>query len=179
MALAPIGVGVAYVGWHQGFELYGASEFPTRTLIGPATTILTSAGLVIGGWASDRFGRWKTWLWAGTLLAATAIVLALFPPAPSYFLAGILLYTLIAACCTAAFWAIVVAAASPRLSITKITLITILTNVAVFYMRDFDGWAADDFSFRYMLVFEALLSLLCIGIMLLIRPFRRQLLKPE
>lgn len=178
MALSPIGVGAAYVGWPQGIAQYGVTEDRIRLIIGPIGTLATIAGLIAGGWASDKFGRWKTWLWSAALLAGMALLLALCPQITSLFVAGMLVYTFVAASCTAAFWAIIVAAVGPRLSITKITLLTMLMGVAVYYMRYFDGLMCDDLSFRFMLIGEALLSLACIGIVLLFRPFRKVIISP-
>jgi MFS family permease len=103
-------------------------------------------GYLVGGWASDRYGRWNTWLGAGSLLALMALLIAFCPYVPLLFDAGILIYIILAGCCLTAFWAIVVQAVSPRLAITKITLLSMLIGVA-----------------------EALLSLICIGVAILLK----------
>lgn len=169
MALSPIGIGASAIGWNIGTQLYAIPPDESRWLIGPLTIMASLAGFLVGGWAADRYGRWKTWLRAGSLLAAMALFIAFCPFIHWLFEAGIGCYVFLTGCCTAAFWAIVTQAVRPRLAITKITLLSMAMGTAAFYMRVFCGWVCDDFSFQSMLVAEALLSLICIGIAVLLK----------
>jgi len=169
MALSPIGVGAATVGWPNGMRQYAIPENWIGLVIDPFTIVCSLAGFLVGGWASDRYGRWTTWLYAGTLLALVGLLLAICPSIPTLFYAGILCYAFVSGACTAAFWAIIVQAVNPRLAITKITLLWMVMGIAIFYMRVFDGHVCDDYSFQFMLIGEALLSFICIGIALLLK----------
>jgi MFS transporter, PAT family, beta-lactamase induction signal transducer AmpG len=168
-ALSPIGVGAASVGWSIGGRLYAIPMDEMKWVAGPLSIICSVAGFLVGGWAADRYGKWFIWFRAGGLLAVMALLLAFCPFIHWLFEAGILCYAFLSGSCTAAFWAIVVEAVSARLTITKITLLSMAIGVAAFYMRAFDGIVTDDYSFQIMLIVEALLSGIAIGIALLLR----------
>jgi MFS transporter, PAT family, beta-lactamase induction signal transducer AmpG len=169
MALSPIGIGAATVGWNIGVRLYAIPENEMQLVIGPFSIVASLIGFLVGGWAADRFGKWRTWLRAATILALLALLIAFCPSIAWLFDAGVLLYAFFASICTAAFWAIILQAVSPTLVVTKITLLSLLTGVSMHYMRAFDGNICDDYSFQFMLIGEALVSLLAIGVALLLK----------
>jgi MFS transporter, PAT family, beta-lactamase induction signal transducer AmpG len=168
-ALSPIGVGAAGVGWSIGGQLYAIPMDEMKWVAGPLSIICAVAGFLVGGWAADQYGKWFIWFRAGGLLAVMALLIAFCPFIHWLFEAGILCYAFLSGSCTAAFWAIVVEAVSARLAITKITLLSMAIGVAAYYMRAFDGVVTDDYSFQIMLIAEALLSGIAIGIALLLR----------
>lgn len=169
MALSPIGIGAATVGWNIGVRLYAIPESEMRLVIGPFSIVASLIGFQVGGWAADRFGEWTTWLRAATVLALLALLIAFCPSIRWLFDAGVLLYAFFAGICTAAFWAIILQAVSPTLVITKITLLSLLIGVPIYYMRAFDGIICDDYSFQFMLIGEALVSFLAIGVAILLK----------
>jgi MFS family permease len=169
MALSPIGIGAATVGWSIGTRLYAIPENEIRLVLGPLSLVCSLAGFLAGGWASDRYGRWTTWLRAGGLLAVVALLIAFCPFISWLFNAGLLIYAFVSSACAAAFWAIIVQAVSPLLAVTKITLLSMLIAIPLSYMRAFDGRVCDHYGFQLMLIGEALLSLICIGIAFLLK----------
>ena len=169
MALSPIGIGAATVGWNNGFQLYAIPENEMRLVIGPLSIVCSLAGFLVGGWASDRYGRWATWLRAGGLLALMSLLITFCPFIHWLFDAGLLCYAFLSGFCAAAFWAIIMQSVSPLFAVTKIALLSMLLGISFSYMRAFDGSVCDDFSFQVMLLGEALLSFLFIGIALLLR----------
>ncbi len=162
MALSPIGIGAATVGWNIGVQLYAIPDSEVRLVTGPLSIVVSLIGFLVGGWAADRFGKWTTWLRAATVLALLALLIAFCPFITWLFDAGVLLYAFFAGICTSAFWAILVQAVSPRLVVTKITLLSLLIGVPIHYMRTFDGNVCDNFSFQFMLIGEALVSFIAI-----------------
>ena len=169
MALSPIGIGAAEVGWSLGVRLYAVPDEEVKWVLGTLSIAASLIGFLVGGWTADRYGKWTTWLRAATALALLALLIAFCPMRPWLFDTGIILYAFLSSSCTAAFWAILVQAVSPRLAITKITLLSMLIGIPIYYMRAFDGSVADDFSFQLMLIVEAVVSLVCIGIALLLK----------
>jgi MFS family permease len=169
MALSPIGIGAATVAWYSGSRLYGIGEKEIGFVIGPLGIVFTLAGFIAGGWAADRFGKWTTWLRSGGLLALTALSMAFCPFIHWLFDAGILCYAFFSSACAAAFWAIIVQAVGPRLAVTKITLLSMVIAIPLHYMRNFDGSIYDDYSIHVMLIGEAVICFLCIGIALVLK----------
>jgi len=168
-ALSPIGVGAASVGWSIGGQLYAIPTDEMKWVTGSMSMFCSVAGFLVGGWAADRYGKWRTWFRAGGLLALMALFIAFCPFIHWLFEAGVLCYAFLSGCCTAAYWAIVVEAVSAKLAVTKITLLSMAIGVAAYYMRSLDGIVADDYAFQIMLIVEALLSVIAIGIALLLR----------
>jgi hypothetical protein len=167
MVLSPIGVGAATVAWWTGVQLYAVPEEKAQLLIGPWSMGASILGFLVGGWTADRYGRWKTWLWAGTGAAVIAIGLAVGPPIRGLFESSVLGYAVLAGCCTAASWAVVVG--STGRTITGITALSMAQAVAAHYMRAFDGNVCDNLSFAWMLMVEAVITLICIGIALFLK----------
>ncbi len=164
MALSPVGVGAASVAWNLGTQLYAVPMEEVKLLIGPFSIVSTLGGFWPADGLPTDLSGWATWLWAGTVLAGLSIALALCPSIRWLFEVEVLCYALLSGACKAAFWSIVIRSVGAHFAITQIILLSMAMEWAADYMRAFDGWLADDFSFTYMLIGEALLSVFCIGI---------------
>ena len=119
--------------------------------------VLTPVGAVAGGFACDRFDRWRVYPVAGLMSAACAATMAAAPLTPPTYIAGAAFYALALGFCYAAFMALGFQLVGPdtAASATRFSLFMAAVNVPVVYMTRLDGWGYAHFGVRGMLLVDA------------------------
>lgn len=119
--------------------------------------VLTPLGAVAGGFACDRFDRWRVYPIAGLVSAASAATMAAAPLTPTTYIAGAAVYALALGFCYAAFMALGFHLVGPdtAASATRFSFFMAAVNVPVVYMTRLDGWGYTHFGVRGMLLVDA------------------------
>jgi MFS family permease len=163
LVCSPIGAGAMNNLWSAVAPDWRASADQVALVSGVLNGVISAVGCIIGGWVADRIGRWWSYFGSGVLIALVAIIMAVAPRTPNAFTIGVLAYALTCGMAYAAFSAIVLLAIGRGAASTKYATLSSLGNLPVVYMTASDGWVHDRFGTAWMLHFEALIAIACIG----------------
>ncbi len=164
ICVAPIGSGGASNVWSAIAGDWKVNADTVALITGVLSGVVSAVGCVLGGFIADKWGNWVAYLGAGALSAAIALVMAVCPLQPDVFIAGVLVYAFDLGMCYAGFSSALLFAIGKKNASTKYALLSSLGNLPVVYMTAFDGWAHDKFNSKWMLIDEALVGLLFIGL---------------
>ena len=106
-------------------------------LVGLATAIAA----ILGGYVSDRMDRRTAYVVFGVIGGLTAAAAALAPRAPDCFVAFVFAYSAALGLSYAAFSAATLEAIGTGAAATKYNLLAGVSNIPVWLMPAFDGWA--------------------------------------
>ena len=145
---------------------WSANANTVALVTGVLSGVLSALGCVIGGWMADRVGRWWAYFGSGILMALVALIMAVAARSSSAFASGVLCYALLGGVAYAAFSALVLFAIGRGAASTKYALLSSFGNVPVLYMTALNGWSHDRYGSAGMLMIEALIGVLCVGLAL-------------
>ena len=167
LVCSPIGAGAASGVWAAVAPDWRAGPDTVALVTGVLGGVASAIGCVIGGWVSDRHGRWWSYFGAGIFMAAIAIAMAAAARTPAVYSAGVLFYAVSTGMAYAAFSALLLHVIGRGAAVTKYATLSSLGNLPTSYMTAFDGWVHDRAGSGGMLVAEAALGLVCTALFLL------------
>jgi hypothetical protein len=112
----------------------------------------------MGGWTSDRIGRWWAFFGSGAVMTGVAVIMAIAPHTPVAYKIGVLFYAASTGWAYAAFSALRLYAIGRGAASTKYATLSSIGNLPTTYMTAFDGWVHDRSGAAGMLNAEALLG---------------------
>jgi MFS transporter, PAT family, beta-lactamase induction signal transducer AmpG len=168
LVCSPIGAAAMNNLWSAVAPDWKAGPDTVALITGILNGVVSAVGCVIGGWVTDRAGRWWSYFGSGIALALVAMLMAVAPRAPGTFMVGVLAYALFNGMAYAAFSAVVLLAIGRGAASTKYATLSSLGNLPVVYMTTFDGWVHDRFGTAWMLHGEALVAIVCVGLALFV-----------
>jgi predicted MFS family arabinose efflux permease len=126
---------------------YGASTDTVSFTMGYGSGLLTALGALLGGRFLDRLDKRRAYLLSGLLIAVVDAVMACAPRSTITYIAGTLVYSLVAGLCFAAFTAVVleIIGEVDRSAATQYTLFDAAGNLATSYLAWMDGHGYDLF----------------------------------
>jgi MFS family permease len=126
---------------------YGAPASTVEFTMGYGSGLLTALGALLGGRVLDRLDKRRAYLISGVLLAAVDVAMALAPQTPAVYVAGTMVYSLVAGLCFAAFTAMILQIIDKvdRSAATQYTLFDSAGNLATSYLAWCDGRGYDLF----------------------------------
>ncbi|MBV8062724.1 MAG: MFS transporter [Nevskia sp.] len=129
---------------------YGASSDTVGFTMGYGSGLLTALGALLGGRFLDRLDKRRAYLLSGLLIALVDAVMACAPRSEVTYIAGTLVYSLVAGLCFAAFTAVVleIIGEVDRSAATQYTLFDAAGNLATSYLAWMDGHGYDLFKAR-------------------------------
>jgi PAT family beta-lactamase induction signal transducer AmpG len=164
LVISPIGAAAMNNLWSAVAPDWRTDANTVALVTGVLNGLLSAVGCVVGGWAADRLGRWWAYFGSGVLLAIVAIIMAVVSRTSTAFAFGVLSYAFAGGIAYAAFSALVLYAIGKGAASTKYALLSSFGNLPVIYMTAINGWAHDRYGAGGMLMIEALLSLVCVGL---------------
>jgi MFS transporter, PAT family, beta-lactamase induction signal transducer AmpG len=131
---------------------YGASAGTVEYTMGYGSGLVTAAGALLSGRLLDRLDKRRAYLASGVLIALVDLGMACAPRTPLTYIAGTLLYSLVAGLCFAAFTAVVleIIGEVDRSAATQYTLFDAAGNLATSYLAWLDGHGYDWFKQRQL-----------------------------
>ena len=133
---------------------------------GVLTALSTTAGAMVGGWFSMRFGSWHAYVLFGWLLIALVVGFAWSPRTPLWFLVVELVYRAVATASYATLLGIVMKAIGKGAASTKAAVLWSLANLAFAYPTLIEGVVHDRNGTVAMLLTDAGLAIASFGILL-------------
>ena len=133
---------------------------------GLLTALSTTAGAMVGGWFSMRFGSWHAYVLFGWLLIALVVGFAWSPRTPLWFLVVELVYRAVATASYATLLGIVMKAIGKGAASTKAAVLWSLTNLAFAYPTLIEGAVHDRNGTVAMLLTDAGLGIASFGVLL-------------
>jgi len=129
---------------------YGASGSTVEFTMGYGSGLLTALGALLGGRFLDRLDKRRAYLISGLLIAAVDAAMACAPRTEAAYVAGTLVYSLVAGLCFAAFTAVVleIIGEVDRSAATQYTLFDAAGNLATSYLAWMDGHGYELFKAR-------------------------------
>lgn len=126
---------------------YGASGDTVEFTMGYGSGLLTALGALIGGRFLDRLDKRRAYLISGLLIALVNVAMACGPQTQATYVAGTLVYSLVAGLCFAAFTAVVleIIGEVDQSAATQYTLFDAAGNLATSYLAWMDGHGYDLF----------------------------------
>lgn len=126
---------------------YGASTGTVEATMGYGSGLLTALGALLGGRFLDRLDKRRAYLLSGLLVALVDAAMAWAPQTPATYIAGTLVYSLVAGLCFAAFTAVVleIIGEVDRSAAAQYTLFDAAGNLATSYLAWMDGHGYDLF----------------------------------
>jgi predicted MFS family arabinose efflux permease len=158
IASSPIGSGAASGVWSAVAGDWRVGADTVALVTGALSGVASVIGSVVGGWICDRAGRWWSFFGAGTVMAATTVIMAMAPRTPFTYDAGVLAYAMWTGWSYAAWVALLLYIVGRGAASTKFAILASLGNLPTTYMTAFDGWAHDRYGAGGMLNAEALLG---------------------
>jgi MFS transporter, PAT family, beta-lactamase induction signal transducer AmpG len=133
-------------------EDYAAPASTVEFTMGYGSGLLTAAGALFSGRLLDRFDKRRAYLMSGLLIALVDVAMACAPRTQLTYIAGTLLYSLVAGLCFAAFTAMVleIIGKVDRSAATQYTLFDAAGNLATSYLAWLDGHGYDWFKQRQL-----------------------------
>ncbi len=141
--------------WHTGVNT-------VALVTGVLNGVVGALGCVVGGWMTDRVGRWWAYFGSGVFLAIVAVGMAIAARSPGVFSAGVLAYAFVGGVAYAAFSALVLFAIGRGAASTKYALLSSFGNLPVIYVTALDGWSHDRYGSAAMLYIEALAGIVAV-----------------
>ncbi len=168
LVFTPIGVGAAQSIWSSVAKDWQVGPDTVALVTGTMSGLLSGFGGLVGGFVSDKIGRWIAYFGSGAALAIITFLMGISHYAPSAYTIGVLAYAFMCGVNYAAYSAIVLHVIGHGLASTKFALLSSIGNIPVVYMVALDGWIHDYYSVRMMLFGETLIGFFFILIFLLI-----------
>ncbi|MBA3960684.1 MAG: MFS transporter [Chthoniobacterales bacterium] len=141
--------------WHTGVNT-------VALVTGVLNGVVGALGCIVGGWMTDRVGRWWAYFGSGVFLAIVAVGMAIAARSSSAFSAGVLAYAFVGGVAYAAFSALVLFAIGRGAASTKYALLSSFGNLPVIYVTAMDGWSHDRYGSAGMLYIEALAGIVAV-----------------
>lgn len=164
VVLAPIGTGAAAYVWSSIAGDWKVGADTTALTTGVLSGFASVLGCLAGGWLCDRFGHWKEFFWAGLLMAATTLYMALAPAEPVHFITGVLLYAFTYGMANAGFSTIILHAIGEGAASTKYALLSSMGNIPPVLVTMLDGWSHDHLGLANMLLAETILGVFFVAV---------------
>lgn len=162
LVTSPIGSGAMNNLWSAVAPDWHTGANTVALVTGILNGIVAAVGCVVGGWLTDRAGRWWAYFGSGVFLAVVAAAMAIAARTSVAFSTGVLFYAFVGGVAYAAFSALVLCAIGRGAASTKYALLSSFGNLPVIYVTALDGWAHDRFGSAGMLFFEALAGIVCV-----------------
>ena len=164
LSIAPIGISGAD-NFFSGIADEWKVPLGTIALVtGFAGSLFGMAGCYIAGWWADRADRRLVYLTTGLLVALSSVVLALAPHVPGAFIGGTMAQRVFLGMSDAALSALVLTVIGRSAAATKFTIFAALGNIPEVYMTVVSGRIHDSWNSAVMLLLEAGVALLCLGV---------------
>lgn len=142
---------------------------------GGLTALSTTAGAMVGGWFSTRFGSWRAYMLFGWLLIALVVGVAWSPRTAAWFLVVELVYRAVATASYATLLGIVMKAIGKGAASTKAAVLWSFANLAFAYPTIIEGAIHERNGTIAMLLTDAGLAVAGFGVLLT----AARLLKPQ
>lgn len=170
LCFMPIGTGAATGVLTQASVAgrWGAGDTEVALLQGVVAGLVTTVGCFGGGWLCDRFHPRTAYAGIGVLLAIVSTGMALTPTTLTAYVVWNLAYTFVVGLAYAAFTALVLGAIGASSAATKYNLFASLSNFPIWWLGLTLGRVADVSGPRAMLLTEAALGVVGVGIFLLV-----------
>jgi MFS family permease len=164
----PIGVGAAQFLWSSVAKDWRVSPDLVALITGTLFGIASGIGGLLGGYISDKFGRWLAYFGSGAALAVITFFMGISSFVQSSYIMGVLAYGLMCGVNCAAYSTIILYAIGHGLASTKYALLSSVGNIPLAYMTAIDGWLHDYAGIKMMLFGETLIGFFFILIFLFI-----------
>lgn len=165
--LSPIASGAASYLWSSLANDWKVPVNTVALVTGILSGLASTLGCIIGGFISDKYGRWWAYFGGAILMALVTIALSVAPFNSSSYIIGVLFYALISGVAYAAFSAAILRAIGTKLAASKYALLSSFGNIPVVYMTAYDGWLHDEFNVKTMLWGESVLGIAFVVILLI------------
>lgn len=162
LALLPIGSGASQFLFGSLGSEWNAGADTVGFVLGAGGGVAIVAGCFAGGWVADRMAKPTAYAWACAISAAAAALMMLSPRNSMGFAAATLFYTFSLGLCTASLTGMVLALIGDHAAATKINVFFAFNTLGGLAMIRFDGAVHDRFGTQGMLAAEALVSLGCL-----------------
>ena len=167
MLVMPIGSGASANLWSAIAQDWQTGPDTVALVTGIISGLVSAIGCLIGGFLVDKKGVWVGYLGSGAICAVVTIIMSAMPYHPVVFIVGVLAYTFGIGLINAAFTAVIFYAIGKKNVATKYALLASLGNLPVVYMTAINGWTHDRYSSKTMLLIEAAVGLIFIGVYLI------------
>jgi MFS family permease len=161
---SPIGSGAMTNLWSAVAPDWHTSVNTVALVTGLLNGVLSATGCVVGGWMTDRVGRWWAYFGSGILLGLVAIAMALAARNSTAYSIGVLSYAFACGIAYAAFSGIILFAIGRGAASTKYSLLSSAGNLPVVYVTALDGWTHDRFGSAGMLYIEAASGIIAVAL---------------
>jgi predicted MFS family arabinose efflux permease len=130
---------------------YGARPATVEWTMGYGSGLLTALGALLGGLVLDRIDRRRAYLASGVMIALVDLGMRLAPLSETTYIAGTLVYSLVAGLCFAAFSAMILEniGEAGSSAAAQYTLFDAAGNLATSYLAWLDGVGYDWFKARH------------------------------
>jgi MFS family permease len=170
----PIGTGAASALWSAVADDWHASADTVALVTGVASGFVSAAGCFAGGWICDRMDRKTAYGLYGFVLALCAVAMAMAPRTEAMFIVFTTAYSLISGFTYAGFSALTLEAIGLGAAATKYNLFASLANMPIAYMIVVAGWAHTRWGSGGMLVAEAVIGTLALGVFIAVAAATRR-----
>jgi MFS family permease len=143
--------------WH-------ASADTVALVNGFASAVLTAVGCFIGGWATDRIHRQRAYALFGVMLVAVTVGMALTGRTELLYVAWVCSYNLVVGFCYSGWSAVTLEAIGTGAAATKYEIFASLSNIPIGLMTVLDGALQSRWGTPAMLLGDAALGLVAVGI---------------
>lgn len=166
LCFLPVGTGAAQAVLTQATvaDYWGATGDDVALLQGVIAGIVTAVGCFIGGYACQRFHPRTAYAGIGVLLALVAVLMAISPATRSMYVVWNMTYALFVGLAYAAFTAVVINAMGAGSAATKYNIFASLSNFPIWWVGLLLGLVADMNGPRVMLLAEAGLGVVGVGL---------------
>ncbi len=168
LIMMPIGTGAAGNLWSAIALDWNTGADTVILVTGVLSGVISALGCLAGGFIADRWGVWVGYMASGATCASVAFLMAVMPMVPEVYIGGVLAYAFGMGMAYAAFTAILLFAIGKKNVATKFSLLASLGNLPVVYMTTINGWTHDQYNSKYMLIGEAAIGILCVGVFIVI-----------
>jgi MFS family permease len=141
LCFLPIGSGAASNLWSAVADDWRASADSVALVNGVLGGIVMAIGCLAGGWICDRMNRKGAYALYGALQGVCAVAMALAPRTESMYIVFTLIYAFVTGLAFAGFSAFVLEAMGTGAAATKYNVFASLSNMPIYYVTRFDGWA--------------------------------------
>ncbi len=164
LCFLPIGSGAASGLWSAVAGEWKASAEAVALVTGVFAGVISAVGCLAGGWMCDRMDRKASYVMYGMLQGATAVGMAFCPRTQAMYIVWTSIYAFVTGLTYAGFTAVVLEAIGHGAAATKYSTYASLSNIPIAYMTRIDGWADARWQGRGMLLTEAAVGVLGLGV---------------